>query len=45
MKKAKADIKAKKRDLAMKESLLGDPGDDNDITISIVRKKKDAEDD
>ena len=45
MKKAKADIKAKKRDLAMKESLLGDDGDDNDITISIVRKKKDTEDD
>lgn len=45
IKKAKADIKAKKRDLAMKESLLGDSEDDNDITISIVRKKKDTEED
>lgn len=43
IKKAKADIKAKKRDLAIKESLLGDGKEDNEVTINIVRKSKDPE--
>lgn len=37
--KSKADIEFKRREVEMKESLLGDGTEDNEVTINIVRKK------